>query len=98
MSQIKARRSTSVRALSLHTQIRIEELQRRVTDVLVQLGPIHARGIDAGLGIIIPPDLVALIVEDFMVNLIGKHVELRVRDIFRGKLGGVVVSPAPTMI
>jgi hypothetical protein len=44
-------------------------------------------GIDAGLRIIIPPNLVALIDEDFVVNLTGKHLELRVRNIFRGKLG-----------
>jgi hypothetical protein len=71
--------------LSLHVQIRIEELQRGFPDVLVQLGLIHTRGIDAGVGIVVPAHLIALIVEDLVANLTGQHVELGTRNIFRGK-------------
>ena len=78
---------TSVRALSLHAQIRVEELQSGGTDVLVQLGPIHARSVGAGLRIIIPPNLVTLIVEDLVANLTWKHVELRMRYISSCKFG-----------
>jgi hypothetical protein len=62
---------TSVRHSSVHAQIRIEELQSGVPDVIVQFGSVHARGIDAGLGIVIPSDLVALIVEDLVANTAG---------------------------
>ena len=52
----------------------------------MQLGSIHARRVDTGLGIIVPPHLIALIVEDLVANRTGQHVELGMRDIFRGKL------------
>lgn len=77
----------SVRFLSLHVQIRIEELQRSVPDVIVQFRPIHARSIDAGVGIVVASHLIALIVEYLMANLTRQHVELGMRDIFRSKLG-----------
>jgi len=67
--------------------MRVEELQRGVSDVLVQLGPIHARSIVAGFGIVIPSHLVALIAENLMANGTGQHVEPGMRDIVRGKLG-----------
>jgi hypothetical protein len=58
----------SVRALSPHIEVRVEKLQRDIPDILVQLGPIHARGIIAGFGIVIPPYLIALIVEDLVID------------------------------
>src|SRR5262245_13961165 len=75
----------SVRPLSLHTQIAIKELQRGVPDVLVQLGPIHARGIGARLRIVIACELIALIAEDLVTNPTVQHVEVGTGDIFGGK-------------
>jgi hypothetical protein len=86
--------------LFLHVQIRIEELLCGLSDVLMQLGSIHARRIDIAVGIIVSSHLIALIVEDLVTNLTGQHVELGMRDIFAANsafsLGGVAVSPAPS--
>jgi hypothetical protein len=78
--------SVSVRLLSLHVQIRIEELQGGLPDAIMQLGSIHARRIDTDVGVIVSSHLIALIVEDLVANRTRQHVELGMRDIFRGKL------------
>ena len=57
------RRRHSVRALPLHSQVRIEELQRGVADMVVPLGAIDARSIDAGLRTGVPSQVVALVDE-----------------------------------
>jgi hypothetical protein len=69
-------------------EIRIEELQRGVADMLVQLDPVDAGCVAAAFRIIIPPHPVALIVEDLVADRAGQHVELRMRDVFRGERGG----------
>ncbi|HYR41407.1 MAG TPA: hypothetical protein VER98_00145 [Terriglobia bacterium] len=63
-----------------------KELQCGLPDVLMHLGSIHARRVDTGVGIIVSSHLIALIVEDLVANWTGQHVELGMRDIFRGKL------------
>ena len=65
----------SVRLLSPYAQVRIEELQCSTADILVQLGPIHTRGIDAGFWKVIPSHLVALVTEYFVANRSGQHIE-----------------------
>ncbi|HEX5078981.1 MAG TPA: HAD family hydrolase [Geminicoccaceae bacterium] len=39
----------------------------------MQRGPIDARGVDSGLGIVVPSELVALIAEDLVADLAGQH-------------------------
>src|ERR1700732_1627564 len=87
----RERRScASFRALLPHMEVRIEEPQRGIPDIFVQLYPVHAGRIIAGFGKIIPPDLVALIVEDLVADRTGQHVELDMWDVFRRKLGVVL--------
>src|SRR5262249_60770058 len=46
---------------------------------------VHASSIVAGFGKVIPPDLVALIVEDFVADQTRQYIQLRMRDVFRRK-------------
>src|SRR5262245_39190324 len=71
----------SFRTLSPHMEVRVEELQRDLPGVGVQFGAVHARSIVAGFGKVIPPDLVALIVEDFVADQTRQYIQLRMRDV-----------------
>src|ERR1700710_1332690 len=81
----------SLRALSPHPEGPVEELQRGVADVFVQLRPVHAGGVVAGFRIVVASNLVALIVENLVVGLAGQHVELSLRNILCRK-GRVVLG------
>src|ERR1700739_4021142 len=75
-------------ALTVGSEVRIEEAQGCVPDVRVQFDPVHAGRIIAGFGKVIPPDLVALIVEDLVADRTGQYIQLRMRDVFRRE-GGI---------
>ena len=76
------RQLDSICALPLHTQVRIEELQRGITDMVVPPGAIDAGSIDAGLRPGVASQVIALVDEDLMVDLAGHHVETHVRNVF----------------
>jgi hypothetical protein len=47
-------------------QVRIKKLQRSLSNIPVQFRSIYAGGVNTRFGIVIPPELVALIIEDFV--------------------------------
>jgi hypothetical protein len=70
-----------------HAQAGIEEFQRGSRDIIVPPGAVDAGRVDAGFRPGIPPELVALVDENLVVDQAGHHVELGVGDVFRRELG-----------